>query len=67
MVYAQDVDTDGELLKVAQAADKLQVDPETVRRWLRDGRIRGINLGTGKGGWRIRSNELERFLKERER
>jgi excisionase family DNA binding protein len=46
---------------VADICDRLQVHEETVRRWLRDGRLKGINLG-GKSGYRIRENDLEEFL-----
>jgi excisionase family DNA binding protein len=49
------------LLTVADICDRLQVHEETVRRWLRDGRLKGINLG-GKSGYRIRENDLEEFL-----
>ena len=53
----------GEMLTVQQVADYLQAHPETVRRWLREGRLHGLNFG-GKGGWRIRRDELERFIQE---
>ena len=48
---------------VAQIAQRLQVHPETVRRWLREGRLRGRNFG-GKGGYRVRERDLEAFLAE---
>jgi excisionase family DNA binding protein len=50
-------------LTVAQIADELQVHQETVRRWLRDGRLEGKNFG-GKSGYRIRQEDLEKFLEE---
>lgn len=49
------------LLTVAEICDLLQVHEETVRRWLRDGRLNGINLG-GKSGYRVRESELADFL-----
>jgi len=49
------------LLTVADICDRLQVHEETVRRWLRDGRLKGINLG-GKSGYRIRESDLQDFL-----
>ncbi len=55
-----------EMLTVPQVAAYLQVHPESVRRWLREGRMRGINL-SGKGGWRVRRDELERFIEELEK
>ncbi|PZS10184.1 MAG: DNA-binding protein [Chloroflexi bacterium] len=53
-------------MTVRQVADHMQVHPETVRRWLRDGALRGLNLG-GVAGWRIQQAELERFIDEREK
>jgi excisionase family DNA binding protein len=52
---------DEKLLTVADICERLQVHEETVRRWLRDGRLKGINLG-GKSGYRVRASELEEFL-----
>lgn len=51
----------GEMLTVQQVAEYLQVHPETVRKWLRERRMRGVNVG-GKGGWRVRRGDLERFI-----
>jgi excisionase family DNA binding protein len=48
-------------LTVAQIAERLQVHPETVRRWLRDGQIVGRNFG-GRSGYRVRERDLEAFL-----
>ncbi|HEV2109066.1 MAG TPA: helix-turn-helix domain-containing protein [Thermomicrobiales bacterium] len=50
-------------LTVAQIAERLQVHPETVRRWLRDGQLAGRNFG-GKSGYRVRESDLEAFLSE---
>jgi excisionase family DNA binding protein len=50
------------LLTVEQVAERLQVHPETVRRWLRGGRLRGVRLGGSKLGYRISEDELERFI-----
>jgi excisionase family DNA binding protein len=49
---------------VNEIAEYFRVDPESVRRWLRDGKLLGINLGRGPG-WRIRHGDLERFIGER--
>jgi len=48
-----------ELYTVEQAAEKLQVDPETIRIWLRAGKLKGIKVGRL---WRIREENLELFL-----
>jgi excisionase family DNA binding protein len=55
--------TDKRWQTVAQVAKQLQVHQETVRRWLRDGRLEGRNFG-GKTGYRIRQEDLEKFLNE---
>ena len=50
---------------VKEVSEWLRVHQETVRQWLRDGELVGINLG-GKSGWRIRPEEVEAFLERRE-
>jgi len=52
---------DRELLTPEQVADYLQVHPETVRKWLREGQLAGINLG-GRARWRIRRADVDRFI-----
>jgi excisionase family DNA binding protein len=56
----------GRMLTVREVATRLQVHEESVRRWLREGQIRGVPLG-GRAGWRIPEEELGRFLEERRR
>lgn len=48
-------------LTVAQAADILQIHPETLREWLRAGRIPATLLSR-RAGYRIRASDLEAFL-----
>src|SRR4029434_10546885 len=45
------------------SADRSRVHPETVRRWLRTGSLRGTRLGpgTGSASYRIPARELDRF------
>lgn len=52
------------LLTVQQAAEYLQVSIDTVRRWCRTGELKCIALGD-RAGYRIRMEEIERFLSER--
>jgi excisionase family DNA binding protein len=52
------------LLTVAEVADYFRVEPESVRRWLREGKLLGINLGRGPG-WRVRVGDLDAFIAER--
>jgi excisionase family DNA binding protein len=40
------------------------VQQETVRRWLRQGELRGIRLSR-KAGWRIHQRDLDAFLEDR--
>ena len=51
---------DDQLLTVAQVAERLQLHPETIRRWIREGRMKAITLGT-RSGFRIRQSELDRL------
>lgn len=55
-----------DLLTVAEVAQRLKVDEETVRRWLRDKKLKGIALGNRRSGWRIRETDLLQFLEDRE-
>lgn len=48
-----------QLLTVRQAAESMQVHPETLRRWLRLGLANGIRLPGG--GWRISPDEVDRL------
>lgn len=50
------------LYTVQEVAARLKTTPETVRRWLRSGRLRGIRLGGTKLGYRISEADLQRFL-----
>lgn len=57
-------DPEDRLLTVIEVAKYFRVDPESVRRWLREGKLLGINLGRGPG-WRIRVGDLQTFIAER--
>lgn len=51
------------LLTVAEVAEQARVEPETVRRWLRQKQLRGALLSR-KGGWRVRQSDLDAFLQD---
>jgi excisionase family DNA binding protein len=53
---------DEELLTVAEVARRLKLHPETVRRWIKTGRLHAISLGSDRAGWRIRASEVELLL-----
>lgn len=48
------------ILTVKQAAELLQADADTVREWLRRGRIPGRRIGRE---WRISEDALQDWLK----
>lgn len=47
-----------EYFTVTEVAQMKNVNPETVRRWLREEKIKGQRLGGTKSGWRIHRSEL---------
>ena len=51
-----------DLLSVEEAAEKLRVHPETVRKWLRDGELEGEKFGRL---WRIRESKIRGKAKTR--
>ena len=55
---------DGQLMTVPQVAERLQVVPETIRRWIRSKEIEAVNLGA-RAGYRISAGAIERFLQSR--
>lgn len=65
LVFGKEGCLEERLLTVAEICQRLQVHEETVRRWLRDGRLKGINLG-GRSGYRIREADLAAFLEQAE-
>ena len=52
-------------LTVEQVAERLQIHVDTVRRALRDGRMRGYKLSR-KSGWRIRTSDADRYVTDAE-
>ena len=49
-------------ITVQEAAEQLRVHPQTVRLWLRDGKLRGRLIGGRKSGYRIPAAEIGRLL-----
>lgn len=47
---------------VSQIASKLNVNPETVRRWIREGKLNAITSSCRKKGSRIDEKSLSDFL-----
>ena len=51
-----------DILTVRQIAEKLQVNTETVYRWLRDGKLTGYRANRL---WRVSEQDLEAFLQRK--
>jgi excisionase family DNA binding protein len=56
--------TGEKMLKLEDIADQLEVNIETVRRWVRNGELEVIDLG-GKAGYRVTQAALDMFLRSR--
>ncbi|MBI2941615.1 MAG: helix-turn-helix domain-containing protein [Chloroflexi bacterium] len=55
---------DDKLFTVPEVAERLRVDLESVGRWLRQGRLRGVLFGGTRTGYRVAASEVERFIRE---
>ena len=49
------------MLSIHEFAEKLNVHPNTVRRWISTGKIKALKIGKN---WKISVDELNRVLKE---
>lgn len=52
-----------EYLTAKQIAEALNVHPVTVRRWIKEGRLKAIRPGSRN--YRVAKSDFEAFLKER--
>lgn len=50
-----------ELLTVDEVARRLKLHPETIRRWIREGRLKAVKLGSDRSGFRVRASEVARL------
>lgn len=46
---------------VSEVAERLRLHQQTIREWLRTGKLRGVRLGGTKAGWRVPAEEIERL------
>ena len=46
-----------------EAATRLKVHPETIRRWIRSGAMQGNLIGGDRAGYRVPASEVERRLR----
>jgi excisionase family DNA binding protein len=51
------------VLTVSEVAERLRLGEETIRRWLRQGKLHGTKLGPTSAGYRIPESEVERILR----
>lgn len=50
------------LLRIREAAEMLGLNPETLRRWDRQGRLVAIKIGK-RGDRRYRKEDIEKYIK----
>ncbi len=50
-------------LTVEDIKTTLNVHEQTVRDWLKSGRLKGINFG-GKTGWRVEEHDFDAFIEK---
>lgn len=50
---------------VQQVAERLQVNPVTVLRWIRQGELPYLDLGGRKAGYRVRAEDLDAWERAR--
>lgn len=55
---------DERLLRLTTAANRLGVQPRTVKHWLRLRKLRGVRLDNGRGDWRVPEQEVIRYLQK---
>jgi excisionase family DNA binding protein len=55
-------DQEGRFEGIEEVAERLLVDPQTVRRWIKSGKLKAYKPGRE---YRIRSNDLDAFLEAR--
>ena len=60
----QQLQTEDEFLKPKQVAEELDLNIETIYRYIRSQQLRIVRLSARE--YRIRRSELNRFLRERE-
>ncbi len=51
------------LLKIKEVAEMLGVNPETLRRWDRSGKLKAVIVST-RGDRRYRKEDIDGFLKQ---
>lgn len=57
-------ETPERLITVEEIRERLQVNAQSVRKWIRNGDLPGFRLGR-RGGWRVREADFQAFLRKR--
>jgi excisionase family DNA binding protein len=53
------------LLKIDEAAERLGMRPFTIRKWLRQGKLRGVKTAPHqRGKWRVPESAVVEFVAE---
>ena len=55
---------DEEMYTVDEVAQRLRVNADTARRWIREGQLPAYRLGD-RAGYRVKRSDLEEFLRKR--
>jgi excisionase family DNA binding protein len=55
---------DDELLTVAEVAVILKLHEQTARKWVREGKIPGIYMGSRQAGYRVKRSTIDRIKAE---
>lgn len=53
------------LLTPTEVAEILNLSVRTIKGWLREGKLKGVKIGT-RGDWRIIERDLEEFIQQKE-
>jgi excisionase family DNA binding protein len=52
-----------ELLTIEQVASELQLHPDTIRRYIREGKLKGVRISSTVV--RVKRSELDKFIQDR--
>jgi excisionase family DNA binding protein len=50
------------MLTVPEVAERVRTTEDTVRRWLRAGKLKGRKLGGDRLGYRVKESDLRAFI-----
>jgi excisionase family DNA binding protein len=59
----KEIDVSDELLTIEQVASELQLHPDTIRRYIREGKLKGVRISSTVV--RVKRSELDKFIQDR--